>query len=557
MTGVRIEAEALCRRTPSGRAVLQDVCLTIQPGELVVIAGGSGAGKTTLLEALAGLAALDRGQVHFDGIDAHREAPRFRTMLGYVPQDDIVHEELPLERTLRFSAALRLPGASPAEVDDAVARSMAELNLTDHAATRVAALSGGQRKRASLAVELLTGPRVFFLDEPTSGLDPATGADLLALLRRLADEGSTVVLTSHAVQDLAAADRLVFLAPGGRLAFSGTASQALDYFGVDRLEQIYQRIATERSPEVWGTRWAAERAATTPGRPQPPASTPPAVRPPAGPLRQWQVLTRRTAATLLHNRLTMAILLGSPAMVVAMFAVLFKPAAFDATDPSPTAVIMIVFWIAFGVFFFGLTYGLLQICTEFAILRRERLVGLRLGPYILAKTAVLLPFLVLVDVLMLAVLRVLDRLPEAGLATYGSLTVTLALNAAAALALGLLASAVVPSPSQATLILPMLCFPAVLFSGAIVPVPVMAWAGRAMSVLMPDRWAFEAIGVDLGVRTLFAEGGSPLGPPLLAAYGDTGSREVSTYWLILTVFAVVFTVATWVVLARRTRTLTR
>lgn len=201
VTGVRIEAEGLCRRTPSGRAVLQDVSLTIQPGELVVIAGGSGAGKTTLLEALAGLAALEQGAVRFDGVDAHREAARFRAVLGYVPQDDIVHEELPLERSLRFSAALRLPGASPAEVDEAVARSMAELNLTEHAATRIAALSGGQRKRASLAVELLTGPRVFFLDEPTSGLDPATGADLLALLRRLADEGSTIVMTSHAVQD--------------------------------------------------------------------------------------------------------------------------------------------------------------------------------------------------------------------------------------------------------------------------------------------------------------------------------------------------------------------
>ena len=557
MTGVRIEAEGLCRRTPSGRAVLQDVCLSIQPGELVVIAGGSGAGKTTLLEALAGLAALERGQVRFDGIDAHREAARFRTVLGYVPQDDIVHEELPLERTLRFSAALRLPGASRAEVDDAVARSMAELNLTDHAATRISALSGGQRKRASLAVELLTSPRVFFLDEPTSGLDPATGADLLALLRRLADEGSTIVLTSHAVQDLAAGDRVVFLAPGGRLAFSGTAPQALDYFGVDRLEQVYQRLATERSSEAWGARWVDEHPATIPHPAEGPTSTAPVPRPPAGPLRQWQVLTRRTAATLLHNRLTMAILLGSPAMVVAMFAVLFKPGAFDVADPSPTAVIMIVFWIAFGVFFFGLTYGLLQICTEFAILRRERLVGLRLGPYILAKMAVLLPFLVLVDVLMLAVLRVLDRLPEAGFATYGSLTVTLALDAAAALALGLLASAAVPSPSQATLTLPMLCFPAVLFSGAIVPVPVMAWVGQALSVLMPDRWAFEAIGVDLGVRTLFSEGGSPLGPPLLAAYGDTGSREVSTYWLFLTAFAVVFTVATWLVLARRTRTLTR
>ena len=555
VAGVRIEARDLCRRTPSGRAVLQNVSLTIRPGELVVVAGGSGAGKTTLLEALAALASLESGQVLFDGVDAHREAARFRTVLGYVPQDDIVHEELPLERTLRFSAALRLPGASRAEVDDAVARSMAELGLTAHAATRVAALSGGQRKRASLAVELLTSPRVFFLDEPTSGLDPATAADLLALLRRLADEGSTIVLTSHAVQDLAAGDRVVFLA-AGHVAFSGTAPEALEHFGVDRLDAVYQRIAGEEDAEGWRERWA-DRVASLAVPPPEPASAPPAPRSPAGPLTQWQVLTRRTAATLLHNRLTMAILLGSPAMVVAMFAVLFQPGAFDAGDPSPTAVIMIVFWIAFGVFFFGLTYGLLQICTEFPIVRRERLVGLRLGPYILAKMTVLLPFLVLVDVLMLAVLRLLDRLPDAGLAIYGSLTVTLALNAAAALALGLLASAAVPSPSQATLTLPMLCFPAVLFSGAIVPVPVMAWAGRALSVLMPDRWAFEAIGVDLGVRTLFAEGGSPLGPPLLAAYGDTGTLDVATYWLILTSFAAVFTAATWLVLARRTRTLTR
>jgi ABC-type multidrug transport system ATPase subunit len=559
VTGLGIEARRLCRRTPSGRTVLQEVDLTIQPGELVVIAGGSGAGKTSLLEVLAGLARLEQGQVLLAGTDVHREAARFRSVLGYVPQDDIVHEELPLERTLRYAAALRLPGASRAEVDRAVTRSMAELDLTEHADTRVAALSGGQRKRASIAVELLTGPRVFFLDEPTSGLDPATGAALLALLRRLADGGSTVVLTSHAVQDLAAGDRLVFLTAGGRLAFSGTAQEALDHFGVDGLDGVYRRLAFEQSPEHWAKHWADRRAGerAADGVPADPPSELPAPGPPTGALRQWQVLTRRTAATLFHDRLTMAILLGSPAMVVAMFAVLFQPGAFDAADPSPTAVIMIVFWIAFGVFFFGLTYGLLQICTEFAILRRERLVGLRLGPYILAKTAVLIPFLLMVDVLMLAVLRILDRLPHAGLGTYASLTVTLLLDAAAALALGLLASAAVPSPAQATLTLPMLCFPAVLFSGAIVPVPVMAWLGRALSVLMPDRWAFEGIGVDLGVRRLFAHGGSPLGPPLLAAYGHTGSEAVSTYWLILVLFTLTFTAGTWWVLARRTRSLTR
>lgn len=252
MTGVRIEAEGLCRRTPSGRLVLQDVSLTIEPGELVVVAGGSGAGKTTLLEALAGLAPLAGGQVLFDGMDAHREAARFRSALGYVPQDDIVHAELTLERTLGFAAALRLPDASGSDVDTAVTRALAELNLSEHADTKIAALSGGQRKRASLAVELLTDPRVFFLDEPTSGLDPATAADLLALLRRLADEGSTIVLTSHAVQDLAAADRVVFLAPGGHLAFSGTPERALAYFEVDRLEEVYQRLVADQDAAVWG-----------------------------------------------------------------------------------------------------------------------------------------------------------------------------------------------------------------------------------------------------------------------------------------------------------------
>ena len=555
-SGLSVEAHDLSRRLGSGHVVLADVSLSVRPGELVVIAGGSGAGKTTLLEALAGVAPANAGSVRFDGLDLAQNARLFRTSLGYVPQDDIVHDELPLERSLRYAAALRLRGVDPDQVTTRVGEVLDELGLAAHARTRVGALSGGQRKRASIAAELLTRPRVFFLDEPTSGLDPATSADLMGLLRRLSDSGSTVVLTSHAVQDLTMADRVVFLAAGGHLAFSGPPAEALRWFGVTRMEQVYQRLVDDLTPEEWARRWR-EEGMTDGGRPiggrgenDRPA---PAPSQPPGAVRQWAVMTRRTAATLLNNRLTLAILLGSPVMVVAMFAVLFQAGAFDVADPSPTAVIMIVFWIAFGVFFFGLTYGLLQICTEFPILRRERLVGLRLGPYILSKLTVLLPFLILVDVLMLAVLRVLDRLPAAGWATYGSLTVTLALDAAAGLSLGLLASAAVRAPSQATLALPMLCFPAVLFSGAIIPVPVMAWVGRAMSVLMPDRWAFEAIGVDLGVRELFAEGGSALGPPLLAAYGDTGTRDLTTYWLILLTFAVVLMALTWVVLVRRTR----
>ena len=240
-------------------------------------------------------------------------------------------------------------------------------------------------------------------------------------------------------------------------------------------------------------------------------------------------------------------------MVVAMFAVLFRPGAFDFAHPNPSAVIMIVFWIAFGGFFFGLTYGLLQICTEMPIVRRERLVGLRLGPYLLSKVAVLLPFLLLVDLLMLGVLRVLDRLPALDGPTFASIAITLLLDAVAALALGLLTSAAVTNPSQATLALPLLCFPAVLFSGAILPLAAMAPVGRAISALMPDRWAFEAIGHDLGLRRLFAAGGSKLGPPLLEQYGSAGTHSTAFYWTVLIAFTLVFLTGARFALSRRSR----
>ena len=167
-------------------------------------------------------------------------------------------------------------------------------------------------------------------------------------------------------------------------------------------------------------------------------------------------------------------------------------------------MVMIGFWIVFAAFFFGLTYGLLQICTERTIVRRERLVGLRPGAYVASKVTVLVPFLLVVIVAMLSVLRLLNRLPGRSLATYASITVGLLLCAVAALGLGLLTSASVGNVAQATLALPMLCFPAVLFAGAILPVHLMARAGAALSVIMPSRWAFEAIGHDLGARRILA-----------------------------------------------------
>jgi ABC-type multidrug transport system ATPase subunit len=558
--GIRLDVEGLTRTVGDGVVVLDDVSFHVEPGELVAIVGGSGAGKTTLLEALAGVRPGSAGCVRFDGVDVSTQLDAVRTVLGYVPQDDIIHAELPLEITLRYAARLRLdPATPPARVDAVVRSALERLDLAERADTRVGALSGGQRKRASIAVELLTEPHVCFLDEPTSGLDPATSAELLGLLRRLADGGSTVVLTTHAVQDLAACDRVVFLARGGRMAFAGTVPDALVHFGVARIEDVYALLARPQGPEEWAARWRDREAPSARSDEPPGAAARPALpaRRHPGPVHQWWTLTLRTGETIRRNRLTLAILLGSPALVVAMFAVLFQPGAFDFDDPSPSATVMIIFWVAFGGFFFGLTYGLLQVCTEVPIVRRERLVGLNLASYLAAKVTVLLPFLLVVDVLMLGVLRVLDRLPPASAGTYVSLGVTLALDATAALALGLLTSSTVANPAQATLALPLLCFPAVLFSGAILPVAVMAPVGRAIALVMPDRWAFEAIGRDLGLRHLFRDGGSPLGPPLLAEYGDAGTASRATYWAILAATIVVLLVAAWVVLARRCRAASR
>jgi hypothetical protein len=216
-------------------------------------------------------------------------------------------------------------------------------------------------------------------------------------------------------------------------------------------------------------------------------------------------------------------------------------------------MVMIGFWIVFAAFFFGLTYGLLQICTERTIVRREQLVGLRLGAYVASKVTVLVPFLLVVIVAMLGVLRLLGRLPARSLTTYASMTVGLLLCAVAALGLGLLTSASVGNVAQATLALPMLCFPAVLFAGAILPVHLMAKAGAAISTLMPTRWAFEAIGRDVGARRVLAHGGSKLGPPLLASFGNAGTASTGTYWLVLAAFALMSLVATWGVLVRSAR----
>ncbi|MBL7521935.1 ABC transporter permease, partial [Frankia sp. CNm7] len=280
------------------------------------------------------------------------------------------------------------------------------------------------------------------------------------------------------------------------------------------------------------------------------ADTRPARRGGAGAWRTWWLLTRRNVEVMTRSRLTAAVLVGSPLLVTVMMATLFQPGAFAPDDPADLGPAPTMFWIAFAGFFFGLTYGLPQIVGEVEVFRRERFAGLGAGVYVAAKIAALVPVLAAVGAVLLGVLRVTGRLPGAGVGVYLGLFGVLMIEAVAALALGLLASAAVSDTAQAALALPMLCFPQVLFAGAIVPIDQMSPPGRLVGAVMATRYAFEALGQVIGLDGYVAT------VPAMAGYGDTfdgGAGAAVRGVVTLALFAVACAGGAMWVLRRRAR----
>jgi ABC-type multidrug transport system ATPase subunit len=236
------------------RQLLSGVTFTVLPGETVGLLGPSGSGKSTLLKACCGLTRPADGEVLLDGEALHANREAWRTRLGYVPQDDILHTELTVRRAVGYAARLRLPATLPTPEREAIVeRAIRRVGLSERADVRIARLSGGQRKRASVAVELLASPSVLFLDEPTSGQDPHLEAAMTELFRELAAGGTTVVVTTHAMASLELLDLVVVLA-GGMLVFAGPPEALLEHFRVRAYEGVFRRL-TEDAPAAWASRY--------------------------------------------------------------------------------------------------------------------------------------------------------------------------------------------------------------------------------------------------------------------------------------------------------------
>ncbi len=562
--GIRVDVVNV-RKEVGDKTLLHDVTLTVLPGELVAIVGGSGAGKTTLMDAMSGVRPATAGQVLYDGRDYYSEVAQYRHTLGYVPQDDIIHREMPLRLTLKYSARLRLPRDTPREaIDSAVDEALDSLDLTARADVRVGKLSGGQRKRASIGIELLTQPRIFYLDEPTSGLDPSTERQMMRLLRRIANDGRSVILTTHATANVRLCDKITVLARDGHLAYFGTPDDALRYFGVTEFDEIYDRLADELSPEEWGHRFRASEAYAVlqAGQAAPQAAAAARTKggqglrfgSPALAFHQLRVLSHRNFDLYARHPSNFVPLAMQPVVFTLLLLALFRPNLFFVGTSNPNAPLQLLYIFSFMVFLFGLLFGVQEIVKERAIFFRERMVNVGVVPYLLSKTSFLGPLLVVCLIAMTALLWATDRLPSAGIHTYFPLVVTLCLTAFAGLSLALLISAAVNTSQLATDLLTPWIAPQVLFAGALFAVAAMNSVGKVIAAGTAVRWSFEGTVASVHLKeNLFAVSSSPIAKSLLIQYREMFNWSPQSYWLVLLPFIVIPFVAAGVVLELKTR----
>lgn len=497
-----------------GTRLLDEVSFGLPGSSLLAIIGPSGAGKSTMLKALTGSQPATSGEVYYDGRDLYQNFQDLRHRIGVVPQDDVVHRQLTVRQALRFAAELRFPDDLDTHLRNArVEEVMAELGLSGHAGTRVDKLSGGQRKRTSVALELLTRPSLLFLDEPTSGLDPGLDKQVMQTLRGLADGGRTVAVVTHSVANLHVCDKVLLLAPGGKVAFFGPPDQLLSFFGVRDHADVFNmvtadpdgvahrfRVSPLHDEQVAGPLRAPRSLSASQGRPPRQQSI----------ASQLSTLARRHLRVIAADRgyaafmVLLPVVLALLTMVVpGAYGLAFgtvdvggKPVPRSGLEASQILVILII-----GAVFMGTAVSIRELVGERAIFTREKAVGLSSTAYVLGKSLVF-GLITLVQSLMLVLLVETTKAPPSSAVLLGSPTVELMLacwlTAFSAMVLGLLVSSVVRTSEQIMPLLVVSIMAQLVLCGGLFPV-VGRIVLEQVAWLAPARWGFAMAGstVDL------------------------------------------------------------
>ncbi len=585
---IRLDAHNLYRtaldQEKKEKVILNQISLPIEPGQLVALVGGSGTGKSTLL----GIAPTQTGTVYINGKDLRQNFDIYRSQIGYVPQDDIVYSDLTVTEVLTYSCQLRLPPET--NVQQAVAEALKQVKLDFVKDNFVRDLSGGQRKRVSIAVELLADPKLFFLDEPTSGLDPGLDKAMMELLRNLANQGRTVILVTHATANLAVCDRVAFLGRGGRLCYFGPPEETMQFFGVQPdlkyFADIYLKLEAGHDPEAVDQvvkRWASKfRANSEPynnyvkaalsfdpshpseGEEKTIASvTPVGKQPVSGKakvkhhsgFKQLGVLSRRYLQLTGRDRANLAwSLLPAPVGII-LTALTIGRTPFVASDPpamtqAPDAL-KVLFVFTFAALLAGLLSSLPEIVKEASVYLRERLVNLGLIPYLTSKLLVRSALAVIQTLSIVLIILIFFQSPSPELIPWFlGLSITTFLTILTALSLGLAISALARTASAAMNSLTLILLPQIIFSGVLFNLE--GAFGTLVSWLTISRWSVGAYGALVNVNALVPEA-----PPQMPGFPPTPQPFAPTpvydptwenlllNWGILCLHTAVYLAITW------------
>lgn len=480
----------------NNKTLLDNISFTARPGTLTAIIGPSGAGKSTLAKLIAGYTHPTSGTVSFEGHNIHADYASLRSRIGMVPQDDVVHGQLTVNQALMYAAELRLPPDTTKEDrQEVVTQVLAELEMTQHAETRVDKLSGGQRKRASVALELLTGPSLLILDEPTSGLDPALDRQVMTMLRDLADAGRVVLVVTHSLTYLDVCDQVLLLAPGGKTAFCGPPAQIGPAMGTTNWADIFSTVAGD--PQGASDRYLS---LTGPPPPPPPMEAPSDLGEPVHTSlrRQFSTIVRRQTRLIISDRGYFIFLALLPFIMGVLSLAVPGTSGFGIPDPmgdAPNEPGQILVLLNVGAIFMGTALTIRDLIGERPIFRREQAVGLSTTAYLLAKVCVYTTFAVAQSAIVTAIVLWGKGGPTQGAVALGKpgleLFVDIAAACVASANLGLLLSALAKSNEQIMPLLVVAIMSQLVFSGGMIPVTNRLVLDQ-LSWLTPARWGFAA-----------------------------------------------------------------